>query len=57
MVCWFRSLIECNPVLSHWSVLHTFEERLRVDSEVSLSVFLYVGCTSGVCVGILASRT
>ena len=56
VVCWFWSLIECISVGSHWSVLHTFEERLRVDNEVSLSVFLSVGYTSGACVGILASR-
>ena len=31
-------------------------ERLRVDSVVCLSVLLYVGCTNGICVGILASR-
>ena len=35
----------------------TFEERLRVDSVVSLTVILSVGCTSDVCVAILASRT
>ena len=35
----------------------TFEERLRVDSVVSLTVILSVGCTSDVCVGIWASRT
>ena len=33
-----------------------FEERLRIDS-VILTVILSVGCTSDVCVGILASRT
>ena len=32
----------------------TFEERLRVDSVVSLTVILSVGCTSDVCVAILA---
>ena len=41
---------------SHWSVLHTFDERLRVGSVVCLSVLLCVGCTNGICVAILASR-
>ena len=41
---------------SHWSVLHTFDERLRVDCVVCLSVLLCVGCTNGICVAILASR-
>ena len=56
VVCWIRSLIECNSVGSHLSVMHTFEERLHVDSVVCLSVLSHVGCTNGFCVGILASR-
>ena len=34
----------------------TFEERLRVDSVVSLTVILSVGCTSDVCVGIFGIK-
>ena len=55
---WLSSIpvIECNSV-GVPLVSGTFEERLRVDSVVSLTVILSVGCTSDVCVGFLASRT
>ena len=44
--CALGQVIERNSVGSHWSVLHTFEERLRVDSKVSSLVYKLYRCNA-----------